>query len=158
MWVVAGGVFSVHEKHLPFVVSLRYLAGEESVLLLCIYTGDETFLCLEVKGHGVALILVAAHLKHRCAEDGSGGVSGACGMHEATVEVHVYLVALQVHVLILHVRVAVEECKSRRCLVSQGVFGCIFHRRVDTVFPLSVDTVEGQGVVYGLVMMVNGEL
>ena len=156
--MVAGGVFTVFDKHLTLVVTFRYLAGEETLVLLSIYARDETLFCLEVKSHGVALVGVATHDEYRCTEDIASSVLRASGMHEAAVEIHVYLVALEVHVLILHARVTVEVSQARCPFVCERVLGFIFHGRVDAVLTFSVDAVEGQRVVDSLIMMINSQL
>ena len=156
--MVAGGVFTVFDKHLTLVVTFRYLAGEETLVLLSIYARDETLFCLEVKSHGVALVGVASHLEDRSAKQYTGGISRTCGVNKATVEIHVYLVALKVHVLILHVRVSVEMSQASGSLVGKRVFGSVFHRRVDAVFPSSVDAVESKRIVNSLIVVVYGKL
>ena len=158
MGIVAGGVFSMLQKHFTLLVSLGYLAGHISLVLLGIDSGDETLLCLEIESHGVALVGVASHLEDRSAKQYTSGISRTCGVNKATVEIHVYLVALKVHVLILHVRVSVEMSQASGSLVGKRVFGSVFHRRVDAVFPSSVDAVESKRIVNSLIVVVYGKL
>ena len=79
-------------------------------------------------------------------------------MHDVGVEIHIHLVTLQIHVLVLHLGITVEVSRSCIGIVGHGVLGRVFHRGIDTVLTLTVQTVQAQGVVDGLVALVNQEL
>ena len=109
---IAGGVASVLQIHITLGIALRYLTMQESVLLLCIDMLDKTFLRLEVEGHRVVLVGITAqlengssvkHMVHRVFQD------TRC-MHQTTVKTHVDAFALQVHVLVFHSRLSIQEC------------------------------------------------
>ena len=117
MGLVAGGVAAVVEVHLAIAVALRQLRGHEAVVLLGVGIADDAFLRLEVEGHRVGLVGIAAHLEHRGAKLHTGRIDRTRGMHQTGVELHVYLVAVQVHVLILHVGLAEEAGQSGGSLV-----------------------------------------
>ena len=121
-------------------------------------TCNKTFLCLEVEGHRVALILIATHLEDWRSHQLMGGrVHLTRGMHEVTVKTHVDLLTLEVHVLVLHVRLTIEVCQTRGGIIGQRVVGHIFHRRVDTILTTAVDAVLGQRVVHGLIMLIDSQ-
>ena len=96
------------QKQFAVGTTLGYLTGQETVLLLGIYLGYQALLRLEVKGHGVVLVGVAAHLEHRSSlQTARRRVADTGGMNQTAVEHHVYFLTLQVHVLVLHVRVTI---------------------------------------------------
>ena len=155
---IAGGIASFSQEELAVGTSLCYLCGEESLLLLRVHLLDESFLRLEVEGHRVVLISVAAHLEHRRSLQHSSGVATARCMYERGVEAHVYLVALQVHVLVFHVAVAEEVGHTRGSLVDERVLGREHHRCIDAVLLLTVQGVESQRVVDHLIVFIDGQL
>ena len=95
------------------------LAGEETVFLLGIYIVDKSPLGLEIERHGVALVFVAAHGKHRTSRQLARGVGRTRGVHQTAVEGHAHLVALQVHVLIFHLGVAIQAHLLGGCNVHE---------------------------------------
>ena len=145
------------EEHLTIGTSLGDLTRQETFVLLGIDLGDKSFLRLEVEGHRVTLVFVVTHLEDRGTHELLGGVDLTCGMHKVTVETHVDLLTLEVHVLVFHLRLSIEMGQSRGGLVGQRVVGGIFHGRIDTVLTTAVDTVECQRVVDGLVMLIDSE-
>ena len=112
MGIVAGGIATMLEEHLAIGTTLGDPTRQESVVLLGIDLSDKTFLRLEVKGHRVTLVFVATHLEHRGSHKLLGGVHLTCGVHEVTVETHVDLLTLQVHVLVFHLRLTIEMSQS----------------------------------------------
>ena len=108
MRIVTGGIATMLEKHFSVGTTLGDLTGEEALVLLGIDRCDQTFLRLEIKGHRVALIFIAAHFEdwctcqfHLCA------VHRSCGVHQITVETHRDTVTLQIHILVFHLRGAI---------------------------------------------------
>ena len=79
-------------------------------------------------------------------------------MHQRRVETHVDALALQVHVLIFHVRTAKEVGHTCASLVDEGVVGRELHRSVDAVFLLTVERVQTERVVDGFVVLPDGQL
>ena len=156
--LVAGGVAAVVEVHVALAVALGEFGGHVAVLLLGVDVVDESLLGLEVEGHGVGLVGVGAHFEDGCAKLASRGINGACGMHQAGVQRHVDLVALEVHVLVLHVRLAKEVGHAGDAVVGHGVGGGVLHGGVDAVLALAVQGVGGQGVVDGLVALPDEQL
>ena len=156
VWLVAGGITSVVEEHLALGITLRDFRSHETFVLFGIDILDETLLGLEVKGHGISLVGIVAHLKDRCTKLRTRGIERTRGMHQAGVERHVYLVALQVHVLILHVRLAIEVGNARLALVGHRVLCRIVHRGIDTILTLAIDRIGTQGVVDGFVVYPDG--
>ena len=133
-------------------VALRALAGQEAVLLLGVNVADVAFLRLEVERHLLALILVVAHLEHRHAVNIAQRVGDAHGMHHIAVHVDIHLLALQVHVLILHVGLAVKMSRARGGVIHYRVVRRILHRGVDAVGLFPVDAVQTYRVVDNLVV------
>ena len=159
MRVVAGGVASVLDIHLSFRAALRQLAGQETFVLLGIDIGDKSFLSLEVERHRSRLILIAAHFEHRRADGlALDGVVTSLSVHEVAVETHEDLLAGQIHVLVFHLRRAIQTCLRDGCVIGQRVVGGVFHGRVDTTLTATVDAVEGEGVVNGLVVLIDRQL
>ena len=110
MRVVASGVTAMLKEHLTISAALGVLTRQETVLLLGVDIGDETFLGLEVEHHLRLLILVAAHLEHRCTRHLVGRrVHLSRGIDQIAVETHADVLAGQVHVLVFHRRTAKEE-------------------------------------------------
>ena len=107
MRVVACGVSSVLKENLALVVTFRQLTGEESVLLFGIYIADESLLGLEVKRHRVGFVCILTHHKHGCSKFHASGILSSSCIHQTAVETHVYLLALEVHILVFHVGVAI---------------------------------------------------
>ena len=107
------------EEHLTIGTSFGELTRQETFVLLGIDLGDKSFLRLEVEGHRVTLVFVATHLEDRGAHKLLGGVDLTCGMHEVTVETHVDLLALEVHVLVFHLRLTIEMGQSRGSFIGQ---------------------------------------
>ena len=144
------------EKHLTISTTLRQLTCKESLILLGIHITDQAFLRLEVKGHCVTLILITSHLEDRRAcQLLSGGIHLTRGMHEVTIQTHVYLFTGQVHILVFHRRIAIKMGQAGSSTISQRVISRIFHRRVDTVLTTAIDTVKSQRVIDGLVVLIN---
>ena len=109
VWLVAGGVASVIEIHIAVGITLRYLRGHVTFILLGIDILDETLLRLEVESHRVGFVSVATHLEYRGSVLLTRCVARTGGMDQTGIHRHVNLVALQVHILILHVRLAIKE-------------------------------------------------
>ena len=107
--IVTGGVATMLEEHLSVGTTLGDLTGEETLILLGIDRCDQTLLRLEVKGHRIALILIITHLEDRCTSQFHlGAVHRSCSMHQVTVEAHGDTVALQIHILVFHLRGTIE--------------------------------------------------
>ena len=113
MGIVAGGIASVLQEHFTISTSLREFRSQETIVLLSIHIGYQTLFRLEIKGHRVALILIATHFKHRCTHKllGSGIHLTRC-MHQVAVETHIDLFTRQVHVLVLHIRLSIQMSQS----------------------------------------------
>ena len=79
-------------------------------------------------------------------------------MHKTAVKTQLDLVALQVHILVLHLSRTVEMGGIGGCHIHQRVVGLIGHGGVDAVFLLTVDGVEAQRVVYRLIVVIDSEL
>ena len=77
MGLVASGIFTMLQKELAIGTTLRQFAGQVTVFLLGINLLDKALLRLEVKGHRVALVGVAAHLKNRTAVERAQAVAKA---------------------------------------------------------------------------------
>ena len=160
MGCVAGGVASVSQINLAIVVAFRLLTGQESILLLGVYVFDEAFLSLEVKRHRVGVVSILSHDKDRLTLDAVlfRGVSGTGSVYKTAVKTQLDLVALQVHVFVLHLSRAVEMGGIGGGHIDQRVIGLIGDGGVNAVFLLSVDGVEAQRVVYRLVVVIDSEL
>ena len=157
---VACSVASVSQIDLAIVVAFRLFAGQEAILLLGIYVLDETFLGFEVKRHRVGVVGVLPHDKDWLSLDAVRrcGIPRAGSMYKTAVKTQLDLVALQVHVFILHLSRTVEMSSIGRCHIDQRVVGLIGDGGVDAVFLLTVDRVETQRVVYRLIVMIDSEL
>ena len=107
------------EEHLTIGTSFGELTRQETFVLLGIDLGDKSFLRLEVEGHRVTLVFVVTHLEDWGTHELLGGVDLTCGMHEVTVETHVDLLALEVHVLVFHLRLTIEMGQSRGSFIGQ---------------------------------------
>ena len=144
MRCVASGVASVSQIDLSIVVALRLLTGQEAVLLLGIYVFDEAFLGLEVKRHRVGVVGVLPHDKDRLTLDTvlCRGVFGTGSMYKTAVKTQLDLVALQVHILVLHLSRTVEMGGIGGGHIDQRVVGLIVDGGVNAVFLLSVDGVK----------------
>ena len=158
MVLVAGGIASVLQEQLTVGTTLRELRRQEAVFLGGIDTTNKSFLCLEVERHRVVLVGVVSHLKHRSALDHAQGIDGSVGINQTGVQVHVNLVTFQIHILVVHLGITVQVGIARSSLVGHGVFGRILHRGVDTVLALTVQAVHVQGVVNGLVALIDQQL
>ena len=158
MRLVACGIPAMLQEQFAVRVTLRQLTCQIAVFLLSIHIAYQSFLCLEVESHGIALILVTAHREHRGTEHRSRRVFSSRGMHQAAVHVHVYPVALQIHVLIKHVRVAEQVGYSCTCLVYDRVFRRVRHGRVYTVLSRPVSAVKRQRIVYSPIVMIYRKL
>ena len=120
MRLIARCVPSVLQEHLAVSAALRQFTGKEAVFLLGVHLRNKAFLGLEVESHGVALILVASHFEYGCTCEALGGrISDTCGVNQTAVEHHEYFFALQVHILVFHVRVTIQVSTPRTCLVGQ---------------------------------------
>ena len=129
MRIVTGGIAAMLEEHLAVGTTLGDLTGKETLILLGIDRCDQTLLRLEVKGHRITLVLIVPHLEDRCAGQlHRGAVHRSCGMHQVAVETHGDLVTLQVHILVFHLRGAIEISHLDRCVIGQGVVSGILHR------------------------------
>ena len=158
MRIVTGGIASMLEEHLTVGTTLGYLTGKETLILLCIDRCNQTFLRLEVKGHCVALILIVTHLEDgRTCQLHLGAVHRSCSMHQVAVEAHRDTVALQIHILVLHLRRTIEVCHLDTSIIRQRVVSRILHRRVDTVLTTAVDAVKLQRVIYSLVVLIDSQ-
>ncbi len=157
---VASGVGAVLEVEVSIGVALGMLAEEETVFLLGVSVGDEPFLALEIVHHAVALILVFAHLEHRRATlaFALGAVGNADGRYDALVKVHVHVLAREVHLFVVHLAAAVEEGVLRRGVIDDGVARTESHGRVDAVGFHAVEGVLTKGVIYSLVVAVDGQV
>ena len=159
MRVATRCIAAVLEVQLTIAAALGQLAGEVTVLLLGVNLGNDAFLRLEVEGHRVVLVSVATHLEHGSALQSAGGrITSTRCVDEATVEHHEDLLALQVHVLVFYVGIAVEIGTARCCLIGQRVVGCILDRRVDAILAHAVHAVEGERVVNHLIIIIDGQL
>ena len=154
---VASGVAAVLQEELTRGAALRQFGGQITVLLLRIDLRDKTFLGLEVESHRVTLVLVATHLEYGSAKFMAQGVERACGMNQRRVEHHEDAVALEVHILILYMRFAIQKGSARAGLVGQRVIGRVLYGSVDAVLALAVQTVERQRVINQLVVLVDSQ-
>ena len=68
-----------------------------------------------------------------------GGVPHSRGMHKAAVHAHVYALTLEVHVLILDSRLAIQVGKFAASIVHEGVIGGVLHGSIDAVRLLTVE-------------------
>ena len=153
--VVAGGVSSVLQVDHSRGVALRPRAGEESVLLRRVHVVDERLLALEIELDGVGVVGVASHLEDGLSLDTvlGGGVGGTHGRDIALVHIHSDAVGGEVHVLVLHVGVAVEMRHLVMGVVDQGVGGGVVDRCVHSTRLLPLDAVEADAVVDDLVVL-----
>ena len=160
MGFVASGVAAVSQVDLAIVVALRLLTGQEAILLLGINVFDEAFLGFEVKRHRVGVVGVLPHGEDWLTLDAvlGRGVFRAGGMNQTAVKTQLDLVALQVHILVLHLSRTVEMGSIGGGHIHQRVVGLIVDGCVDAVFLLTVDGVEAQRVVYRLVVVIDSEL
>ena len=146
------------QEQFTVTAAFRQFGGQESVFLFRIYLSDKTFLRLEVEGHRVTLVLIAAHLEHwRAFQPLCRRVLYARGVNQTAVEHHVDFLALQVHVRIFHVGAAIEVGLSCSGDIGQRVVGRVLRRGVDTVLPLPVNTIECQRVVNHLIIFIDGQ-
>ena len=157
MRLVAGSIAAVLNEHLALVVTLGALTGQIAVFLLGVHIADQAFLRLEVEGHRVVLVGVLPHLKHGLADQHAGRVGLWRGMHHTTVEAHVDFCALQVHVLIFHVGITIDVSRLRRGHIDQRVVALILHRGIDGILLRTVQTVEGNRVVDGFIVLIDGQ-
>ena len=155
---VTSGITTVIQEHITFAVALGNLRGHKAFVLLGVGIADKTFLRLEVKRHRVRLIRIFTHLEYRRTKLLTRRVHRTCGMYQTGIERHVYLVTLQVHILILHVRLTIEVGNSRLSVVCHRVLSRIFHRRIDTVLALAISGVGGQRVIDSLVALPDKQL
>ena len=170
---VAGGIGTVLQVDFTRSRALGELTVQEAVFLLGVNIADEALLCLEVEGDGIVLVGVLSHLEHRRACQlvvGIGDFLGSLflgfllqchrtsGMHLTRVQTHIDLLTLQVHVLVFHVRRAIEIGHVGAGKIDDRVLGGVFHWRVDAVLALAVHRVEADGVVDGFVVPVDGQL
>ena len=109
----------------------------EAVALGGVGVFDEALLRLEVEGHALAVILVVSLLEDRITFESAffGGVFATAGVNHARVHVHHNLLRVKLHVLIGHLRFAIEVDQSRGGVIDHGVFCDIFHRRVNARLP-----------------------
>ena len=158
--IVTGGIAAMLQIDDTRRVALAHLAAEEAVLLLGIDPFDQTLLRLEVEGHRIALVLVLAHREERSALYAVflRRVGRSRGAHRTAVQVHEDLVARKFHVLIIHLRIAIQKGRSRGRIVDEGVVGRVLHRCIDAVRACPHHTVGTDGVVDGLVVMVDRQL
>ena len=96
------------KEHLAIGTSLGDLTRQEAIILLGVDLSDETLLRLEVEGHRIALIFVASHLEDGGTRQLLGGVHLTRSMHQVAVEIHIDALALEVHVLVFHLRLSIE--------------------------------------------------
>ena len=158
MRIVTGRITSMLEEHLAVGTTLGYLTGKETLILLGIDRCDQTFLRLEVKGHCVALILIVTHLENgRTCQLHIGAVHRSSSMHQVAVEAHRDTVALQIHILVLHLRRTIEVCHLDTRIIRQRVVSRILHRRVDTILTTTVDAIKLQRVIYSLVVLIDSQ-
>ena len=158
MRIVAGRIATMLEEHLTVGTTLRQLTGKEALILLGIYITYQAFLRLEVKGHCVTLILITSHFEDRRAcQLLSGGIHLTRSMYEVTIQTHVYLFTGQVHILVFHRRITIKMSQSGSSTISQGVVSRIFHRRVNTILTAAIDTIQGQRVIDGFIMLVDSQ-
>ena len=75
--------YNGHDADVSRAVALSQFTGQETFLLLGVHLLDESLLGLEVKGHRVVLIGVAAHLEDRSANQPTelGGIYSTGSMH-----------------------------------------------------------------------------
>ena len=158
--IITGGVAAMLQIDDTRRVALAHFAAEEAVLLLSIDPFDQALFRLEVEGHRIALVLVLAHREERSALYAVflRRVGRPRGAHRTAVKVHEDLVARKLHVLIIHLRIAIQKGRSRGRIVDEGVVGRVLHRCIDAVRACPHHAVGTDGIVDGLIMMVDRQL
>ena len=148
------------EEDFSLVVALGQLAAEIAFLLMGGHIIDEALLGLEVEGHGIALVFGVAHLEYRLVAYAAllERVGGTHGVYQTAVHAQGDAVAGQVHVLVLHIGLAVDIGTLGFGVVDQRVVALVAYRCVDTVLLGSVDRVEAYRVVDGFVVVIYGQL
>ena len=145
---VAGGVLRVLEVEVAVVGALRVGRAHEAFALGGLDVLDEALFRLEVERHVFALVLLAPLLVNGLPFEFVGErILHPAGVHEVGVEVHPDVVGREGHVLIVHLRVAVEMGKSRGGIVDEGVGGGVVHRRFKSGLSTGGVGRHGVGVV-----------
>ena len=120
MRLATGSVASMMEEQVSITASLGQFTGHIAIFLLGINLSDQSFLRFEVKGHCIAFIGIRAHRKDRSTRQLTcGRVTNARSMYQAAVQSHVYVLTLQIHILILHVRITIQIGLSNICNIDQ---------------------------------------
>ena len=118
---------------------------------------NQAFFRLEIERHRVVFVGVAADLEHWRSREFAQRVGHTRRIDEARVQIHMDLLALEVHVLVFHVRLAVKIGHFRASVIDDRVVRNVFHRRVDAVFATAVERVESNAVVDGAVVAIDGQ-
>ena len=146
MFRITGGVAGAPDIHHAGGVALALLAHHVALTLLRIDVVDEAATGLEVVRHLVGIILVLALFEDGLALDLARGVGTSESVHRAGIQRHVDLFGRQLHVLIVHLAVAVEPGPRIFVIESDGVLGRIDHRFVQGALALLLHRVGRQSV------------
>ena len=156
---VAGGVASVLQINIAQRVALRQFAAQIALLLLRVGVADEPLFAFKIKRNGVALIIVLPHGKDgRSRELLRSRVAYPRCMNDAAVHVDMNALALEVHVLIFHVRRTIKIGRSAARIIHHRVLGREVDGRFDAILLLPIERVKMNRVVDGLIVPIDGAL
>ena len=156
---VAGGVASVLQINIAQRVALRQFAAQIALLLLRVGVADEPLFAFEVKRNRVTLIIVFPHGKDRRSREFlRSRVAHPRCMNDAAIHVDMNALALEIHVLIFHIRRTIKIGRSIACIINHRVVGREVDGCFDAVLLLSIERIEMDRIVNGLVVAIDGKL
>ena len=152
--IIAGGISAMLQIDDTRGISLRLHTREESILLLGIYIINKCLLALEIELDGIGVVGIAAHLEDRFTLHATLLRRVGCTARPdvALVQIHRDAVGGEIHVLVLHVRVAIEMRHLAVGIIHQRVVGLVIDRCVDAARLLSIDTIEPDAVIHHLIV------
>ena len=120
---VAGGIFGVLQIKRSVSCSLRTLALDIAVALRGINVGYKAFLRLEVVGHPLTRIGIAALPVDGLFNEHTVGIADAFCEDQTRIHIHRNAAGVERHVLIFHLTFAIKEHLLVGRVINQGVGG-----------------------------------
>ena len=141
-------------------VAFSFRACKVAFLLLGVDALNHSFLRLEVESHRVAAVRLSAERELWFALDTTlcSRIGSTVGTHKIAVQVHGNVIAVELHILIVHLCRTIQMRNACLCIVNEGIFSRISYRRFDAIRLRFHYTINANGVINCLVVFVNGKL
>ena len=128
---IAGSIFGVLQIKRSVSRALRTLALDIAVALRSIDVGDKAFLRLEVVGHPLTRIGIAALPVDGLLNEHTVGIADAFCEDQTRIHIHRNAAGVKRHVLIFHLTFAIKEHLLVGRVINQGIGGLKIDRRFE---------------------------